>query len=37
MYAMTKDERDIQRKLKALHHSEKTGHVAKTCRYFGVG
>lgn len=34
---MTKEERDIQRKLKVLRHAEKTGHVAKTCRYFGVG
>ena len=29
--------RDIQHKLKVLRHAEKTGHVAKTCRYFGVG
>lgn len=34
---MTKEDRDIQRKLKVLRHAEKTGHVAKTCRYFGVG
>ena len=34
---MTKEERDIQCKLKVLLHAEKTGHVAKTCRYFGVG
>ena len=26
---MTKDERDIQRRLKVLHHAEKSGHVAK--------
>jgi hypothetical protein len=34
---MTKEERDIQRKLKVLRHAERTGHVARTCRYFGVG
>jgi transposase-like protein len=34
---MTKEERDVQRKLKVLRHAEKTGHVARTCRYFGVG
>ena len=34
---MTKEDRDIQRKLKVLRHSEKFGGVAKTCRYFGVG
>ena len=34
---MTKEDRDIQRKLKVLRHAEKTGDVAKTCRYFGVG
>ncbi len=34
---MTKEERDIQRKLKVLRHAEKTGDVGKTCRYFGVG
>lgn len=34
---MTREERDIQRKFKVLRHAEKTGHVAKTCRYFGVG
>lgn len=28
---MTREDRDIQRKLKVLHHPEKTGHVAKTC------
>ena len=36
MNRITKDERDIQRKLKVLHHAEKSGHMAKTCRYFGV-
>ena len=29
---MTKEERDIQRKLKVLLHAEKIGHVARTCR-----
>jgi hypothetical protein len=37
MYPMTKEERDIQRKLKVLRHAEKIGDVGKTCRYFGVG
>jgi transposase InsO family protein len=37
MDPMTKEDRDIQRKLKVLRHAEKTGHVARTCRYFGVG
>ena len=34
---MTKDQREIQRKLRILRHAEETGHIAKTCRYFGVG
>jgi transposase len=33
---MTKDQREIQRKLRILRHAEETGHVAKTCRYFGI-
>ncbi len=33
---MTREEHDIQRKLKVLRHAEKTGQVARTCRYFGV-
>lgn len=37
MEPVTKEERDIQRKLKVLRHAEKTGHIARTCRYFGVG
>ena len=37
MEPLTKEDRDIQRKLKVLRHAQKTGHVAKTCRYFGVG
>ena len=34
---MTTQERDIQCKLKVLRHAEQAGHVAKTCRYFGIG
>ena len=34
---MTKEERDIQRKLRVLRYAEKTGDVARTCRYFDVG
>jgi hypothetical protein len=34
---MTKEDRDIQRKLKVLRHAEKIGDVGKTCRYFGIG
>ena len=30
---MTKD----QRKLRILRHAEEIGHVARTCRYFGIG
>jgi transposase-like protein len=36
--SMTKnDEREVQRKLRVLQHAERKGHVAKTCRYFGIG
>ncbi len=34
---MTKEDRDIQRKLEVLRHAEKTGHVDRTCRFFGFG
>ena len=34
---MNKDQREIARKLRILQHAEEIGHVAKTCRYFGVG
>ena len=34
---MTKDQREIQRKLRIQRYAEETGHVAKTCRYFGIG
>lgn len=34
---MNKDQREIARKLRILQHADETGHVAKTCRYFGIG
>ena len=34
---MIKDQREIARKLHILQHAEAIGHVAKTCRYSGVG
>ncbi len=34
---MTKDQREIQRKLRILRYAEEIGHVVKTCRYFGIG
>ena len=34
---MNKDQREIRRKLRILRHAEKVGHVARTCRYFGIG
>lgn len=34
---MNKDQREIQRKLRILRHADKIGHVARTCRYFGIG
>jgi transposase len=34
---MTKEDRDIQRKLKVLRHAEKTGDASKACRQFDVG
>ena len=34
---MIRDQREIQRKLRILRHAEETGHVAKICRYFGIG
>lgn len=38
VFHMTKeDDREIQRKLRVLEHAERTGQVAKTCRYFGLG
>jgi hypothetical protein len=34
---MNKDQREIQRELRILRYAEELGHVAKTCRYFGIG
>jgi len=34
---MTKEGRDIQRKLKVLQHADRIGNVRKSCRYFGIG
>ena len=34
---MTKDQREIQRKLRILRYAEEIGHVAETCRHFGIG
>lgn len=34
---MTNDEREIQRKLRALQYDEKVGDARKACRYFGIG
>lgn len=34
---MTKDQREIQRKLRILRYAAEIGHVAKTSRYFGIG
>ena len=34
---MDRDKQEIARKLKVLRHAEVSGHVARTCRYFGIG
>lgn len=34
---MTPKDREIQRKLRILKHAEGTGHLGRTCRYFGIG
>ena len=34
---MNKDQREIQRKLRILRYADGIGHVAKACRYFGIG
>ena len=34
---MTQADRDVQRKLRILKHAEETGHVTRTCRYYGIG
>ena len=31
------DKRQIQRKLRILRYAEEIDHVAKSCRYFGIG
>lgn len=31
------DKREIQRKLRILRYAEEIDHVAKSCRYFGIG
>lgn len=33
---MTKEQRDIKRKLKVLKHAADIGHISKACRYFGI-
>jgi len=33
---MTDEERELHRKLQVLRHAEQSGHVSKTCRYFGI-
>ena len=32
---MTREQREIQRKLRIVEYAEKIGDVSKTCRYFG--
>lgn len=34
---MTQKDREIQCMLRILKHAEETGHVGRTCRYFGIG
>ena len=34
---MSKDQREIRRKLRILRYAEEIGHVARTCCYFGIG
>lgn len=34
---MTQRDRQIQRRLTILKYAEETGHVGRTCRYFGIG
>ena len=34
---MTQKEREIQLRLRILKYAEETGHVGRTCRYFGIG
>jgi hypothetical protein len=37
MSSITQKDREIQRRLRILKHAEETGHVGRTCRYFGIG
>ena len=34
---MTQNGREIRRRLRILKHAEETGHIGRTCRYFGIG
>jgi transposase InsO family protein len=34
---MTKNNRDIRRKLRVLSYAEQIGDISRTCRYFGIG
>ena len=34
---MNNKQSEIQRKFRILRYFEETGHVLKTCRYFGIG
>ena len=34
---MNKDQREIQCKLRILRYAEEISHMAKVCRYFGIG
>ena len=34
---MIQKDREIQRRLRILKRAEETGHVGRTCRYFGTG
>jgi len=34
---MSKEERELNRRLRILKHARDTGNVALTCRYFGIG
>lgn len=34
---MSKVERDVQPKLRALRHAKQIGDISKACRYFGIG
>ena len=34
---LNKDQREIERKLRILRCADGIGHIAKACRYFGIG